>query len=216
MRQLAAVLEKQPRLANMLIPKLLRQCYPGYTLHQTSENTNLLEYAKTDHFHAQFEHQLENDTVIVEKPVYRQAHSEDLLERQVYCGRYRCRWRGVDFLMYKVYHLTLQDYTQGSLFILWPNTTAAVSGGVSLTPDTLVHEAVKHSMTADDEIFVYDQRDWRRSSSLARSVRTSSWEQVILDSSLKSTIMREVNSFFDSGDAYRSLQVPWKVRPPHS
>jgi hypothetical protein len=51
-----------------------------------------------------------------------------------------------------------------------------------------------------------------RSASLARSVRDSFWDQVILDSALKDAVTREVNTFFDSGDVYRSLFVPWKVR----
>jgi hypothetical protein len=206
------VLEKQPRLSTMLIPQLLRRCYPSYALHQTATNDALLEYAKTDHFHAHFESKLENTTEIDEKSSHRQAHSEDLIDHRVYFGRYRCRWRGVDFLLYEMCHLTLHDSVSRSFFILWPKSSKAVSGDVSLTPNTLIHEAVKHSNKAGDEILVYDQRDWMRSASLARSVRDSSWDQVILDSSLKDAVTREVNTFFDSGDAYQSLLVPWKVR----
>jgi hypothetical protein len=66
-QQLTSVLEKQPRLSTMLIPQLLRRCYPSYTLHQTATDDALLEYAKTDHFQPHFESKLENTIEIVEK-----------------------------------------------------------------------------------------------------------------------------------------------------
>ena len=61
-----------------------------------------------------------------------------------------------------------------------------------------------------DEILVFDDGYWRKSKELWKSVEHSTWDDVILDESMKKAIMGEIDNFFDSGERYARLKVPWK------
>lgn len=61
-----------------------------------------------------------------------------------------------------------------------------------------------------NEVWVFDQGYWQKSFELYDSVQKASWEDVILDESMKEAIIRDVDTFFDSRDTYEKLKVPWK------
>ena len=57
---------------------------------------------------------------------------------------------------------------------------------------------------------MFNQGYWYKDPVLYKSIRKSSWSDVILDEERKSTLIADVDRFFDSRDTYQKLRVPWK------
>ena len=57
---------------------------------------------------------------------------------------------------------------------------------------------------------MFNQGYWYKDPVLYKSIRKSSWSDVILDEERKSALIADVDRFFDSRDTYQKLRVPWK------
>jgi SpoVK/Ycf46/Vps4 family AAA+-type ATPase len=64
--------------------------------------------------------------------------------------------------------------------------------------------------TPHNEIYVFDDGRWSKDKTLYTSVQSASWDDVILASATKSTLINDVQSFFDNKALYHQLSVPWK------
>ena len=78
--------------------------------------------------------------------------------------------------------------------------------------DRLMHATSSWAIESNDEILVFNQGRWGRDKALFKSVQSTSWDDVILESSMKSSLVKDVEGFFDVEDIYKDLNVPWKVR----
>jgi AAA+ superfamily predicted ATPase len=58
-------------------------------------------------------------------------------------------------------------------------------------------------------VWVFDWY-WRQDKALYDQVMKSSWDDVILDESMKKDLTNVTNKFFSSKDIYENLGVPWK------
>ncbi|KAF1827891.1 P-loop containing nucleoside triphosphate hydrolase protein [Dissoconium aciculare CBS 342.82] len=76
--------------------------------------------------------------------------------------------------------------------------------------NNLLLEVGAWSSQLHNEVWVFDGGRWQKSAELWQSVQNSHWEDVILDESMKKTLIDDVANFFDSRDAYARLKVPWK------
>ncbi len=65
------------------------------------------------------------------------------------------------------------------------------------------------STDSDGSITVYDGR-FRRDKELEQAVKAASWESLVLPSSVKDRLYRDVTQFFVSKDAYHKFGVPWR------
>ena len=61
-----------------------------------------------------------------------------------------------------------------------------------------------------NEVWVFDEGYWQKSTELFDSVQKASWDDVILDEDKKKAIISDVDTFFESQDTYERLKVPWK------
>ena len=61
-----------------------------------------------------------------------------------------------------------------------------------------------------NEVLVFDQEMWTKSTELFSSVQSSSWDDVIMDEDMKETLVKDVEGFFDSREEYKEFLVPWK------
>ena len=64
-----------------------------------------------------------------------------------------------------------------------------------------------------NEIWVFNQGFWQKSSSLWNEVQKADWGDVILKDAFKRDLQKDVNGFFSSEAIYKELAIPWKVRP---
>ncbi|CAI4218085.1 unnamed protein product [Parascedosporium putredinis] len=62
--------------------------------------------------------------------------------------------------------------------------------------DALIVAAGKWSSEVQEEVWVFDQGNWQKSSELFRSIMQSSWDNVILDKEMKNAIIGDHLTFF--------------------
>jgi hypothetical protein len=74
-----------------------------------------------------------------------------------------------------------------------------------------MYAAASWNMEPQDEILVFNRGRWGKDKALFKSVQTTSWADVILENNMKSSLIKDVEGFFDAKGIYKDLGVPWKV-----
>ncbi|KAK5171753.1 uncharacterized protein LTR77_003389 [Saxophila tyrrhenica] len=189
-----------------IIVEALHKEYPQLHLTVISVyNTNLLGYAAAGKIGLapmdKEQDRLSQTTYIA--PANRLSGGRGVLATQPKYSKYLLDWQGKEFVMYVVEGRDALDafsetYTQ---FLLSPSVEAT---------NQLLLEAGQWSNSLHEEVWVFDQGWWQKSPELYDSVRSASWDDVILDKKMKDSIIDDVNTFFDSQDTYQKLRVPWK------
>ena len=118
-------------------------------------------------------------------------------------AKYLLDWQGKEFVVFVVEGSdgTESYANQTFQYLLSPSEAAT---------DKLVLEAGQWSSVLHNEIYVFDQGYWSKSSELYESVMKASWDDVILKEDKKKAIIDDAVTFFDSQDTYEKLRVPWK------
>jgi hypothetical protein len=75
-----------------------------------------------------------------------------------------------------------------------------------------MYAAASWAMESQDEILVFNHGRWEKDKELFKSVKSTSWEDVILEQEMKTSLVKDVEGFFDAKEIYKDLNVPWKVR----
>jgi transitional endoplasmic reticulum ATPase len=146
-----------------------------------------------------------------EKPSRLVASASGSLYDSVYFGRYRYTWNEKSFIVYKgVWPTTCVGHEEKVFYVLTPRSETSASSGHCSTTDALLLAVGKWTSVPHDEIYVFDQTYWRKSAELWQSIKGSSWDDVILDPKMKSSLIEDVQGFFDSRALYREFAVPWK------
>ena len=118
-------------------------------------------------------------------------------------GKFLIDWKSKEYIVYVVLGNDGPDafshtYNQ---YILSPSVEST---------NRLILDAGVWTTELHQEVWVFDQGYWSKSSELYASVEKASWDDVILDKDKKESIINDVDSFFDSRDTYERLKVPWK------
>ncbi|KAK9312599.1 P-loop containing nucleoside triphosphate hydrolase protein [Lipomyces starkeyi] len=85
-----------------------------------------------------------------------------------------------------------------------------VFDGEDLTAGMQLVQDVYHWMeNLKDEIWVFDQ-GWRKDKDMYKVVQSADWKGIVLEADVLHNLRRDTSVFFDSEDAYKSLNVAWK------
>lgn len=133
-------------------------------------------------------------------PLKRDSLSPGYLVDSIKFGRFAYRWSSHDYILYTVVG-NHTSYDENLTYILSSSDQAN---------DNLLLAAGSFWSKLHDELLVFDNGYWQKSHKLWESVQNSTWDDVILDSGMKNSIMGEVNKFFGSEERYKKLKVPWK------
>ena len=133
-------------------------------------------------------------------PAQRASDSHGILIDSVKFGRFIYTWSDHTYILYNVVGAD-SIYDQAASYLLGPTAEAS---------DELLLAAGFFWNELHDEVLVYDGGYWQKSRKLWESVQTSTWDDVILDPEMKTSIIGEMNKFFGSQERYRKLKVPWK------
>jgi transitional endoplasmic reticulum ATPase len=118
-------------------------------------------------------------------------------------GKYKYTWGDYEFILYLV------DGRDGTS--AYP--TVRNNYLVSLTSNSaksLILAAGDYGASLHGEIWVFDQGYWQKDAALWDSIQKASWDNVILDASMKKAMISDISRFYDGRDTYKRLQVPWK------
>ena len=133
-------------------------------------------------------------------PARRLDGNKGSLAELVDFGKYLYKWQDTEFILYIV-HGSESVYTRDKSYLLGPTKEAA---------EACMLAACEYAKELHREVWVFDQGWWQKSRELWQSVENSSWDDVILEESMKQSIMGEIDKFFNSREKYQMLKVPWK------
>ena len=124
------------------------------------------------------------------------------LGENVNFAKYHYSWNNEDFILYCVgpyIQYVLKECQQGEHVL-----------GASKITDQLI-KAIGDWLSSQSNkvVWVYDGY-WTQSRKLYDQVMKSSWDNVILDESMKKELTNVTNKFFSSKEIYDDLCVPWK------
>ncbi|KAL8664304.1 MAG: hypothetical protein Q9202_003118 [Teloschistes flavicans] len=200
-----------------LIVAALRKTHPGFHLTITSTyNSNLLAFAAAGHAEAisspaneaspatSSEQQQPVATDLKWRsytpPARRSSGSDGTLDDIIKFGRFIYTWSDTNYILYNVVG-ERHGIDQNVTYLL--GTSAEAN-------DALLLVAGKYWSEPHDEVLVFDGGFWRRDKKLWESVQHSTWDDVILEESMKKSIIGEMEKFFGSEERYKRLKVPWK------
>lgn len=195
---------------DLTITLVLRSRYPDYTTTVTPDSTVILDFAKAGQAEAKLDITADAYALWrIHKPVTDRSMKEGTMHDSVSFGKYDYKWMGCEFIVYVASFF--QDYrVHKNTYILFNKEDDEIVDGRSRRADELIAAASQWSVDLHNECWVFDQETWLKNSELWNSVRESSWDDVILDSAMKKTLVEDVEGFFDRKDDYKQFGVPWK------
>lgn len=124
-------------------------------------------------------------------------------------AKYDYLWEGHNFIVYYAECSQTNQCDVASYFILHKvkNNDKAASKTII---DDLVLTISKWALEFHHEVLVFDGGYWTKSPELWKEVKKSSWDDVILDKSIKESMKKDIEGFFDSEAAYKRFGIQWK------
>lgn len=171
----------------------LRQVHPGWFVLQANYAVDFESFAK-EGFCALSERPAAANEVI---------HSWDAEEGVI--SRYRMggfdiEWEGNKLVLYQV--AVKGDHCDLHMDFICAPERATVEG---------FYERINQwTFDLTGTILVFDRGHWHKSEELIESIRTATFENLVLDDSLKAEIVQDFQSFFASQETYARYGVPWK------
>ncbi|KAG0043056.1 hypothetical protein BGZ83_011887 [Gryganskiella cystojenkinii] len=190
----------------------IRGCHPEYQVTCVSESKfDLRGYAKAGHATLTNEdgHEHFDATRSYWSPGSRLEKTPGFLYDSVRFGRWRYSWKSSEYLVYEVRYQDLHSSAVKLFYIMSPRSEGVKSSSNDAT-DELLLAVGAWSKELHKEIHVFDNGFWQKDAELWKSVQGSSWDDVILNENLKSSLMQDVRGFFENQELYKKLAVPWK------
>lgn len=183
----------------------IRDHHPGMTVTTIpSDYADLASYAAAGYARAE----LDTSEDLMLRWRYYQPSSirggQGHLRDAYFFARYKYTWKEIDFIVY-----TVREGFSTINYILFPPDDGETALSHSKVTDALLQAVGDAQFAVEGFILVYDEY-WYRSKALYQEVQKASWDDVILDKQMKTTLTKTVGRFFDSEKTYKDLGVPWK------
>ena len=208
--QIQDQVERTTLLSNFVLVDALRSAYPSHVLTQTPASTGLAALARSGGFEAHLDTSIDFYAGREKDTLAEQVEQSCDLDYKVELGRLNCAWRDRDFYIYKSEYWQNDWEHISNHYVLYPREYRREGEGASTFADQLIVAALQHKAKVDEEVWVFN-RHWERSSKLWKSVKESTWDDVILNQELKEELIKDVTNFFDREEHYKAFGVPWKV-----
>ena len=177
---------------------------------------DLLGYAAAGHASAEFVSSSEHYKMMIQyKPAKHRlagaGRTPGELEGVVTFGLYKYVWSGREYLYY---HLGVPGNRapSGNGFLLSSRDGpgVVVKGGRCNVSDDLLWAGGHWTDQLHNEVYVFDNGNWTKNADVWKMVMASAWDNVVIDARTKTSVMNDVDGFFDGQQLYADLQVPWK------
>lgn len=188
---------------------LLRATYPNF--HVTYTDTiycDLFGFAAAGHATATPQDSpLTHAVRFYKSPAYRLAKDPGKITDRVSFGCWLYQWNGTEYLVYLFEYPDFMGRNHKLCYVLHPDNPGKRTNDAT---DALLLESGKWTRELHEEIFIFDDGSWRKSSELYTSVQGASWDDVILKPEMKTRLVEDVQNFFDHQTLYQGMKVPWK------
>ncbi|KAK4163333.1 putative proteasome-activating nucleotidase [Cladorrhinum sp. PSN259] len=193
---------------------LVRVAHPDYHVTRaTADRVNLLGYAEAGHAKAVPEH---NDPRVA-STIRTYQSSAGPFQRQkgelgdvVQFGRWSYTWSSTTFIVYYITAAEPNSDPSTFMFVLAPIKPGDENEVHHPQTDALLLEAGIWTSSLHDEIYVWDDNGWVKDAPLFKSIKSASWDDIILPPSVKTSLISDTLGFFDSREVYQSLALSWK------
>jgi transitional endoplasmic reticulum ATPase len=200
-----------PRInTDILIYSELQRLYPKNHIRITpASSCNILSFAATGHAKATPDPDANGtpfgplEWINYLAPESRLNGGSGRLQNTILFGKYSVKWLDQEFTLYVV------DGRDGTGYYPEVKNNYIIAHNPA-SADSLILAAGAYTAMLHDEIWVFDGGFWRKDANLWKSMQKASWDNVILDPEMKSSIIKGINRFFDNQDSYKRLKVPWK------
>lgn len=117
------------------------------------------------------------------------------------------------------YQLEFQEHTIKMYVVEWAWTVIGkkirlfyliTPEGLSKLVDDLLLIVARWTSRLHNEVYVFDDGDWKKDANLWTAMKSSVWDDMILDASMKEDLIQDVVGFFDSKSLYSRYSIPWK------
>jgi AAA+ superfamily predicted ATPase len=135
--------------------------------------------------------------------------SQGTLQDEVRFGCWNYSWNERSFIVYEIGYFDFYNRLVKQLYILAPSGDH-VQNECHEHTDALILAAGAWTKALHEQIYVFDNASWKKSSSMFKSVQGVSWDDMIQEPAIKDGLLKDVLSFFESQDLYKSMAVPWK------
>lgn len=197
---------------DLSVMESIRKIHPDKHITVVSPSSaDLMEFAHADRAEA---HLIKDGDEFLSQRLYyapegRRKGGDGRLAERVSFGLYEYIYEKDEFLVYVLEYDSGEGCTVIRQYILTPKDDVG-EDTYSPAADRLIKAAGKYSSDLHQEIYVFDCGCWMKDRKLWRALRTAAWDDVILDPAMKETLIRDVESFFESRDVYDEYGVPWK------
>ncbi|EOO02299.1 putative proteasome-activating nucleotidase protein [Phaeoacremonium minimum UCRPA7] len=191
---------------------MLREAYPNHHVTRTlASKCDLLGYAKAGFAVATPDNLSEYDaTRIYKAPGPRLEKKAGEIVNNSKFFRYKYEWQEHQLVVYDVSYVDRYLRNIKLLFVIVPLSSEEMTQMHHPTTDALLLAAGEWTRELHEEVYVFDNAEWKKDKDLFKSVKGSSWDDVILDPAMKAALVRDVEGFFDNEAIYKSLRAPWK------
>ncbi|KAL9035316.1 MAG: hypothetical protein Q9180_004927 [Flavoplaca navasiana] len=195
---------------NLAIVTSLRSRYPDHSVTVTPSRTGIIDFATAGQAEAGLDTTMDDYSALrLHSPVTDRSERQGKMGDDVLFGKFDYRWKNHDFIVYSASWIENQQY-HNNTYILFKKADDSIVAGRSKRTDELIAAAAQWSVDLHNEVWAFDQERWTKDSELWKSVQHSTWDDVILDETMKKTLVDDVEGFFDRKDDYKQFGVPWK------
>ena len=195
---------------HLYILSSLRAHYPEYAVTAVDSEAGLLEFAKDGQASADLD--IRNDNYSSIRSYFasggRTADQPGTMSDEVQFGKYDYQWKDHRFIVYTATYQQIFGFTTKN-FVLHKRENELCDGRSEIT-DQLITAATQWAANVHGEVLVFDREEWEKDKALWDSVQVASWDDVIIDKTMKETLIDDVVGFFDSKKEYKEFAVPWK------
>lgn len=193
----------------------LRSRYPSFTVTMVHETADLLGFAKAGEATAHLDIKDQNLVSWLKyKPAKEdsRAHEPGQFKDIVQFAKYDYQWKGESFIMYMYCKYCHQDPPEDITYFILRERDS--NDAIDERPPKVMELIAAASSYSNEvhtgDVLIWDNDSWNKSTKLWKSVQNSTWDKVILDTSLKENLIQDVEGFFDQKATYDQFEVPWK------
>jgi transitional endoplasmic reticulum ATPase len=196
---------------DLITLEFLRKSHPDYHVTRTTPaKCDLLGYAAAGYATASRDNDESYDALrYYKEPESRLEKEPGVLADQIQFGRWSYTWEQKAYLVYEVeYTITFQG-PRKLLFVLSPRSQDAMQTMHHVATEELLLASGAWTTDLHEEVYVFDDAQWKKDKGLWKSVQDASWDDVILNGEMKTNLIKDVQGFFDNQQLYKKLAVSY-------
>lgn len=132
------------------------------------------------------------------------------LDNVVTFGEYALNYQGREVQLYLAeWPYDMIGRRTVKMFYIVTDGTDSSEGGSSWADDLLLAIG-QWTAELHEEVYVFDNGQWEKDENLYAAIQSSRWDDVILDSAMKHSMIDDLVGFFRNQSVYQRYAVPWK------